>query len=88
MTIIYRVQTRPVTDEDAPGWLVEWLPTATEALEKHDECVALSWPTRTTKHDIPSGRETLCQALNLNDVNFTVWPGEEVRRDDPELIAP
>lgn len=88
MTIIYRVQTRPITDDDpdTPPWLNEWLATAVEASEKHDECLALGWPTRTTRHDIPSGREKLCEALNIADVNFTVWPGEEVRRDEPEPI--
>ncbi len=86
MTIVYRVQTRPVTDDDpdTPSWLNEWLPDKASAKEKHDECVDLGWPTRTTKHDIPTDRETLCKALNLASVNFTVWPGEEVRRDDPE----
>ena len=86
MTIVYRVQARPITDEDpdTPLWLCEWIADKATAGKKHEECMALGWPVRTTKHDIPTDRDSLCAALNMAGVNFTVWPGEEVFRDEPE----
>jgi len=86
MTYLYRVQVRPITDDspETPTWLTEWFPDKAGALEQHAELLSLGWPVRTSKHYIPSDRDSLCQALNLADVNFSVWEGEEIRRDEPE----
>lgn len=86
MTIVYRVQARPVTDEDpdTPSWLCEWVMDKASAKAKHEECMGLGWPVRTTKHDIPTDRDSLCAALNMAGVNFSVWPGEEIFRDEPK----
>lgn len=85
MPILYRVQTRPVTDDtkDTPQWLTEWVALRADALTKHDELDALGWPTITTKHDIPGDRDSLCMALNLCAANFTVLPGEQIKRTEP-----
>lgn len=86
MTLLYRVQALPVPDDDdpeTPTWLSAWFATKKEALEHHKECLSIGWYVRTSEHHVPSDRESLCMALNLANVNFSVWEGETVRTDEP-----
>lgn len=77
--IVYRVQGIPASDPTE--WVSEWHGLKADALKAHDALAASDYTeVRTTCHDIVSGRDGLCLALNLSSVNFSVWPGELVKR--------
>ncbi len=77
--IVYRVQGIPASDPTE--WVGEWHGQKADALAAHNRLQAADYvEVRTTCHDIPSGREAMCLALNLSNVNFSVWPGELVKR--------
>ena len=77
--IVYRVQG--IKPTDPPDWVNEWHWQKSDAIEAHEALDAANYiEVRTSCHDIPSGREGMCTALNLSQVNFTVWPGELVKR--------
>jgi len=77
--IVYRVQGIPASDPTE--WVSEWHGQKADALASHGRLAASDYTeVRTTCHDIPSGREGMCTALNLSGVNFAVWPGELVKR--------
>jgi hypothetical protein len=75
--IIYRVQATRI---DTGEWVTEWHSELAEARKLRDLLEAPGHrDVHLTRHEVDTNREDMVWALNHANVNFTVWPGEEIK---------
>lgn len=75
--IVYRLQSFP----GSPDWANEWHPTKEAGEAALKAATAAELPARLDKIDVPSGREALCEFLNLAGANHMNQNGELIARN-------